>query len=79
MSSSEVDPEDDLGGVTVFGIGLALKHDKTVSVAVPHSGKNLDELDWQSLQLLHEPSLRNGVSFQYLQLSYPRRPPLISF
>jgi len=47
MSSSEVDPYNYWGGVTVFGIGLALKHDKTVSVAVPHSGHNLHELDWQ--------------------------------
>jgi hypothetical protein len=35
-----------LGGVTVFEIGLALQHDKTVSVAVPHCGHNLHELDW---------------------------------
>ena len=30
-----------MGGVTVFGIGLALFHDKTVSVAVPHMVKTL--------------------------------------
>jgi len=45
---SEVDPKDYLGGVTVFGIVLALEHDKTVSVAVPHSGHNLHELYWQN-------------------------------
>ena len=29
-----------LGGVTVFGIGLALYRDKTASVAVPQIGQN---------------------------------------
>ena len=32
---SEVDPDDCLGVFTVFGRGLVLYHDKTVSVAVP--------------------------------------------
>jgi hypothetical protein len=31
----------------VFGIGLALLHNKTVSMAVPQIDHNLHELDWQ--------------------------------
>ena len=40
-----------------------------MSVAVPHSGQNLHELDWQSLR---EPNLKNAVSFQYNRLGAER-------
>jgi hypothetical protein len=38
-------------------------------VAVPHTGQNLHELDWQSLR---EPNLKNAVSFQYNRLGAER-------